>query len=195
MKKVYVLLFDGFSDWEIGFVLPEIRKAGRHQVFTVGFSTEPVTSMGGLRVVPDATLAEIYKQQTALLILPGGQVWEKRSSPEVIKLLHELRAAGVPIAAICGATLEVIRAGLSRSAFHTSNNLYWLKAMVPDYQDEALYQDQLAVSDGGLVTANAVGAVEFAREVMRELKFNEGYIEWWFQLFKHGIWTAPVHTA
>ena len=96
-------------------------------------------------------------------------------------------AAGTPVAAICGATVGVAKAGLLQGRAHTSNGLEYLRAQVPDYISENDYVDQLAVRDRGLITASGLGAVEFAREIFAELGvFPEGELELWYRLFKYG---------
>jgi putative intracellular protease/amidase len=159
----------------------------------VGFSAAPVRSMGGLKVTPDVTLEQVNVKEAAMFILPGGTRWEQGSSPDSIKLLQNLKTAKVPVAAICGATLEVARAGLTQGVRHSSNALEYLKMQLPDYNDEAFYVNEPAVSDELLITAGAVYSVEFAREIFRRLEtFSEAHIENWFNLYKHGIWTPEL---
>ena len=69
---VYFLVFDGFADWEAALALCEIRRPGDWRIVTVGFSTRPVTSMGGLSIRPELTLDRLDLSRAALLILPGG---------------------------------------------------------------------------------------------------------------------------
>ena len=52
---VAVLVFDGFADWEPAFALTGLRQWARVPVTTVGYDTQPILSMGGLRVLPDIT--------------------------------------------------------------------------------------------------------------------------------------------
>jgi putative intracellular protease/amidase len=84
--------------------------------------------------------------------------------------LRLLDGQGVPIAAICGATLAVARMGLVRGRRHTSNGLRYLRDNVPSYDDASAYVDAPAVRDRGLITASGLGDVEFARELLEELK-------------------------
>jgi putative intracellular protease/amidase len=185
---VNLLVFDGLADWEPGHALCEINRSGKFRIATVGFSCEPVTTMGGLKVTPDGAISEVDPATTAIFIMPGGDMWQQTSHPELIDLLHRLEQAAVPIAAICAATLEVARAGLTRRRHHTSNGLQYLRTMVPGYRDDEFYVDQLAVSDKGVITASGLGAIEFAREVMRRLRIHsEEDIASWFEMFKHGV--------
>jgi putative intracellular protease/amidase len=195
-KKAYLLVFDGFADWEPAHALCGIAMSGKLEVVTVGFSLEPIRSMGGLKVIPDITLEEVDFVQAAIFILPGGTRWEQGPSPEIIKFLHKLQAEKVLIAAICGATLEVARAGLTKDICHSSNALEYMKMHLPDYKDGAFYSNEPAVSDGLLITAGGVYSLEFAREIFRRLEtFSETEIEAWFRLYKHGIWSPEFAAA
>lgn len=193
MKKVYVLVFDGLADWEAPLALCEIRNSGKYEVVTVGFTDAAVTTMAGLKLVPDIALAEVKPDDAAMLILPGGEMWEAGSPEGVGALLKRFQAGGVPIAAICGATLEVVRAGLTKGRRHTSSDKGYLEAVVPEYSDGARYVDELAVTDDTLITASGVGSVEFAREITRYLGiYTEEQSGRWFELYKHGVWSGPL---
>lgn len=190
-RKAYILVFDGFADWEPAHALCEIRKSGKYDVVAVGLSKDPITTMGGLRVLPDITLDAVSSAEAAIFILPGGDMWEQKSNEEVIKMLRQLHSAEVPIAAICGATLEIARAKLTRNTRHTSNAKDYLKEFVKDYEDEEFYVDELAVSDNNIITASGLGSVEFGREIIRQLEiYNEADTKKWFKMFKHGVYPA-----
>ena len=186
--SVHVLVFDGFADWEPAFALAELRRSGGLEVVTVGFSGAPIRSMGGLTVLPDRGLADLDPAAVRLLILPGGDLWEgSYPRAELEALLHQLRSREVPIAAICGATLALARAGLLDQRSHTSNELAYLQQMVPGYSGAIRYVDALAVRADGLITASGVGAMEFAREIFEELEvFSPTDRPLWYHLFKYG---------
>lgn len=59
MSRAYALIFDDYADWELGHVLAELRRYGKVEVVTVGFSEKAVTSMGGLRIIPDMSINDI----------------------------------------------------------------------------------------------------------------------------------------
>jgi len=193
--KAYLLVFDGLADWEPALALCEINKKEHFEVMTVGFSKETITTMGGLKLTPDLTIKDVNSDEAAIFIAPGGDMWEQQTGEEILPLLKQLHAEQVPIAAICGATLAVARAGLVEQALHTSNSLEYLKAMVPDYKSEKLYVDKLAVADRKLITASGLGSVEFAYEIIKQLElYNEQDTESWFNLFKHAIWTPTAES-
>jgi len=186
--KAYFLVFDGLADWELAHALCEINKSGRFEVVSVGFSKEPVMTMGGLRLTPDLTLAEVMPAEACIFMLPGGDMWESESHQNLQTLLQRLHVENVPIGAICGATVEIARSGLTRGIRHTSNSKDYLKAMVTGYGDDDLYVDELAVTDESIITASGLGSVEFAREVIKQLKlYNDADTLLWFEMFKHGV--------
>jgi putative intracellular protease/amidase len=190
MSRVHVLVFDGLADWEPAYALAELRRSGQHEVVSVGFHRQAVTSMGGLRIVPDRTLAEVQGDEVLVLILPGGDLWERDDAyprADVEALLARVQAAGRPIAAICGATVALARAGFLDDRRHTSNGLDYLRETVPSYGGDALYDPALAVRDRGLITASGLGAVDFAREIFAEVGvFTDADSAMWFDAFKHG---------
>ena len=192
-RTAYYLVFDGLADWEAAHALAEIKRSGKFEVTTIGLSEQPVTTMGGVRILPDITLEAFNADEAAIFIMPGGDAWEERSNEKVIALLRELKAKNILIAAICGATLEIARAGLTKDTRHTSNALGYLKGIVADYADEAFYVDELVVADGNLITASGLGSVEFAREIIRKLEvYDEADTKTWFEMFKHGIYAAQA---
>ena len=190
-RKAYLLVFDGLADWEPAHAVCEINKSEKFDVVTTGFSGAPVTTMGGLHVVPEITLTDVRHGEACIFMMPGGNMWEQQSDGGLINLLNQLHAENVPIGAICGATLEIARAGLTRNTRHTSNAKEYLKAMVPDYQDEQFYVDELAVTDNNIITASGAGSVEFACEVIKQLQlYSKEETQQWFDLFKHGIFPS-----
>jgi putative intracellular protease/amidase len=187
-QAVYVLVFDGFADWEPAHALAELRRSGKRSVVAVGFDAKPVTSMGGLRVAPDKKLRDVRASDVELLIIPGGVLWED-SYPEadLNSLLTDLVAAKVPVAAICGATLAVARAGLLNDRRHTSNMPGYIAQHVPPYYGAAFYEPVPAVNDKGVITASGLAPIEFAREIFKQLRvFSPADEDLWFDMFKHG---------
>ena len=71
-KKIFVFLFDGFSDWEISFLTPEIYKSRLFDLIYFSKDGNLVTSMGGLQVTPTTSFTELRHAEIDMLILPGG---------------------------------------------------------------------------------------------------------------------------
>jgi len=193
---IHILVFDGFADWEPSYALAELRRSGNHEIVSVGFTTEEVTSMGGLRVRPDRALADVRAEEVRLLILPGGDMWEREDAyprAQLEALIAEIVGAGRPVAAICGATVAMARAGLLDDRRHTSNAVSYLSELAPSYRGAALYDAALAVRDRGVITASGLGAVDFAREIFAELGvFSDSDRALWYEMFKNGRMPAGV---
>ncbi len=194
--RVHVIVFDGFADWEPSYALAELRRSANHEIVAVGFTADAVTSMGGLHVRPDVALAHVRAADVRLLILPGGDMWEREDGyprAALETLLADVVGAGQLVAAICGATLAVARAGLLDDRRHTSNMPSYLTELAPSYRGASLYDPSLAVRDRGIITASGLGAVDFAREIFAELGvFSDADRATWYDMFKNGRIPAGV---
>lgn len=183
---VYLLIVEGFADWEPAHAVAELRRQGNFRVESVGLTSAAVRSMGGLTVLPSKTIGEVDISDVAAFILPGGDRWETgRVEPELETLLMRLDRANVPIAAICAATVAIARIGLLRGRRHTSNGLDYLRSHVPEYADADAYVEAPAVRDRQLITASGLADVEFARELFEELDVlsaNDRAL--WAQIFR-----------
>jgi putative intracellular protease/amidase len=190
-ETVYLFVFTTMADWEASFAIAGInnprfqREPGRYRVVTVGRTKEPITTMGGVRIQPDATIDAISPVGSAMLILPGGDAWEHGENQEAIPKAAEFLAAGVPVAAICAATLALARAGFLDNRLHTSNAPEYLKAT--DYRGSSLYRNIPAIADGSLITASGVAPVDFAYQIFGMLQlYQDPALDAWYALFKRG---------
>ena len=185
-QVVHLFVFNTLSDWEPAYVLPMLNDpAGRYCVQTVGMSREPVKTSGGITILPDMMLTELEPEQSAMLILPGGDPWAQGKYPEAIEKAQAFLTAGVPVAAICGATAGLALAGMLDSRPHTSNAPEYLQA--PGYGGAAYYKDQPVVTDGDLITANATAPVDFAYHILKKLQaYSPRVLDAWYGLFKTG---------
>jgi putative intracellular protease/amidase len=194
-KAIYVLVVEGFADWEPAHALAELRRQGQFRVEAVGLTLKPVQSMGGLTILPSKAVAEVDLADVAAFIVPGGDRWEKSpAEPELETLLRQLDAAAIPIAAICGATVAIARLGLLRGRQHTSNGLSYLRSHVPTYSESHAYVDAPAVRDRRLITASGLANVEFARELFEELDvLGPDVRELWARVFRDGKLPPVAH--
>jgi len=188
--NVYIFLFDGFSDWEIAYLTPELRKSEAINLKYFTVDGLEVISAGGLKIIPDLSIKELNSSKISVLILPGGTAWEEKSIKEIDNLVETLNSEKKTIAAICGATTYLGQKGYLDAVKHTSNALEYLQYIASNYKGEKKYQADFAVTDENIITANGIAPIEFAKEIFRKINLNsEKDIEKWFQLFKNGIWT------
>lgn len=190
-RYVNLFVFDSLADWEYGYAVaginnPDMQKEpGRYKVRTVALRSDPVTTIGGVRIQPDVTLDQLTTADSAMLILPGGTKWDEGSNGEAVEAARAFLANGVPVAAICGATAGLARSGLLEKRRHTSNAAEYLAAT--QYGGVALYEDAPAVTDGLLITATGVAPLDFARHIFRQLDlYTPEVLDAWYGLFKTG---------
>ncbi len=189
MQRIFIYLFNGYSDWELAYITPQLMKNNHCRLVYFTDDGKTVKSMGGLDVVPDAAFGDLHIDDVDLLILPGGPLWEQSSSLPIDSMIHRLYELNKGIAAICGATAHLARLHLLNGIKHTSNALCYLQWVAADYVGDQYYVDVPAIADHKIITAGGVYPIEFAREIMRMLQCeDEMAIDKWYQLYKNGIW-------
>jgi putative intracellular protease/amidase len=170
-STAHIALYNNLADWEIGYLLVELRTGrftGRPwKIVSAAESREPITSLGGLSIVPDMLLDDLDPADSNLLILPGADVWEAGGGTAFAAAATRFLDAGVPVAAICGATAGLARAGLLDKRRHTSAAAGYL--MATGYAGGDFYVDERAVVDGDLITAGPQSPVQFACATLRRL--------------------------
>ena len=189
---VYLYGFDTMADWEIGYLTAELN-SGRYykkglapsKIVTVGIEKTPVTTMGGLKILPDIKLDECSIESSDTLILPGGDTWTEAIHEPILKIAERCLQEGILVAAICGATVGLAQAGLLNSRGHTSNDLGYLKMICPTYTGEKYYQMESAVTDGNLITASGTAPLEFSVQVLKAMGvFSSTTLDAWYSLYK-----------
>jgi len=190
-NKVYLFVFETLADWEYGYAVaginnPQFQKnANRYKVVTVGATTEAIRTTGGVRIIPDVAIDNVSLSDSALLILPGGTAWDEGKNGEAAELAARFISNKIPVAAICGATAGLAKAGLLDKTKHTSNSQEYLAAT--NYKGATHYIDAPAVRGGDLITASAMSPVDFAKEIFSCLDlYSDEVLDAWYGLFKTG---------
>ena len=181
---------------EVGHLIGELH-TGRFtgtafELVTVAESLEPLRSMGGVRIAPDALLAELDPADSDLLVMPGAEMWDAGGGKAFAAAAGRFLDAGVPVAAICGATAGLARAGLLDERTHTSASAEYLA--MTGYAGGDRYVDERAVVDADLITAGPQSPVQFARATLQRLGLADGRtLEAYEALFDRGDLAAfPV---
>lgn len=169
-KTIAVIMVDGPADWEYGPILAAAREWFGIGIVSATQDGKPVTSIGGLSIVPQRAIADLDANEADLWILPGSDAWREKAIPDaIVSGLKTRVAAGKPVAGICGATVALAQAGLLDSRPHTSNSLRFLQESAPGYGGSAHYREQHSVSDGLVVSAPGTAPISFAVECLRIL--------------------------
>jgi len=191
-NKVYLYVFDTMADWEIAYLSTEIN-SGRYykkgliplKVVTVGINKTPITTMGGLKILPEIELKEWSIKDTAALILPGGNTWTEAIHAPIIRMTEECLEKGIVVGAICGATIGLAMGGVLDQRAHTSNDLGYLKMVCPSYDGEKYYKQECVVTDGSLITASGIAPLEFTLHILKILEvFSPQTLDSWYNLYK-----------
>lgn len=191
-STVYLYVFDTMADWEIGYLTAELN-SGRYfkkglspsRIVTMGAAKSPVTTMGGLKILPDIVMDECSIKNTDALILPGGNTWMESIHEPIINKSAQCLKENIVVAAICGATIALAQHGLLDSRWHTSNDLEYLKLVCSGYNGEKYYKNEPAVTDGNLITASGSAPLDFAFHVLKALDvFSQKTLDAWYNLYK-----------
>jgi len=119
-KKVMLLLCKGFEVYEAAAFYDVLGWAGYEGslpvgVTTVGLEKEVVASFG-MRIVPDAVLADVSADSFDALAVPGGfeafGFYEEAYSEPVSTLIRRFFDLGKPIASICVGALALGNSGI-----------------------------------------------------------------------------------
>ncbi|MDO9626533.1 MAG: type 1 glutamine amidotransferase family protein [Methanobacteriaceae archaeon] len=190
--KVYLYVLNTLADWEIGYLTAELN-SGRYldktippvEIIKIGNTTEPIKTMGGIKITPDETIDNIKFEEDDLLILPGADTWTEEENKKIIDIVSSIINKKVIIAAVCGATIALANKGILNNKKHTSNDIEVLKMFCPEYTGENFYLNQAAVTDDNLITASGLAPLEFSYEVLKRTNLMKTEtLEAWYQLYK-----------
>ena len=191
---LYVLLPD-FASHEMVYLMEAISsddtqvKANPKYVNKIVAPTmESVTAIGGFRVLPDYSF-ENMPDDYAALVLIGGYGWLTSVADMVAPIVRKALDKGKIVGAICNGASFMAKHGFLNSVKHTGNGLEQIKLWgAENYTNSEGYIHEQAVSDGGIVTANGSGVLEFTKELLLLLENDiPERIEMYYQFNKQGF--------
>lgn len=191
MKEVLLVLLNEYADWESAFLAAGLRTGGRYVPRVVGPTREAVVSIGGFRTLPDYDFQTVPEEYAALVLI-GGTGWQSEAAKGVVELVRCARERGKVVAGICNGASFLAAHGFLNEVRHTGNTLEQLKLWGGErYVNEAGYVERQAVADGGIVTANGTGYLEFSRELLLLLEADAPErIEADYGFQKRGLYTV-----
>jgi transcriptional regulator GlxA family with amidase domain len=175
---------DFAGPWEVLGAWAEHHPADGVTLRLVAQGTGPVRSRKGLRVLPDATLADA--EQLDLVVIPGGHGARRAmASEDLLRWVRGHAARGALVTSVCTGALVLAAAGLLDGRAATT---HWsaydeLRAAGRDID---VRPDERFVDEGSVVTAAGVSAgidmalhlvarlasPDRAREVRREIQYD-----------------------
>ena len=76
-KEIIFVLLNNFADWEGAYIATSLNmgvKPGspiKYKVKTLSLSKEPITSIGGFRVLPDYDISDLPDDHVGLILIGG----------------------------------------------------------------------------------------------------------------------------
>ena len=163
MKKVALMLANGFEEIEALTVVDVLRRAG-FICDMIGFE-ESVTGSHQITVKTD----QVWNGDLSaydMVVLPGGMPGSTnlRDDDRLMEVLQEFQAEDKFVAAICAAPIALDRAGLLNGKNFTCYD--GVEANI----ENGSYQKQTVVVDGKLITSRGPStALPFAYELVHQL--------------------------
>ena len=196
MKNIAIYATETMSDWEYAYLTTQVAEAeaqvpDRFKVLFVGESLEAVRSKGGIEVVPCLTLQDIQNRtDIAAFVVPGADTYFD-GHEQLLETIRVLNKNEVLLAAICGGTLALARAGVLDHCKHTSNAQGFLATV--NYANIDGYKEEDVVFDGGVITASGLAPVLFTAAVLRAAGvYPDDVVDAWLQLHEQRTEAAFV---
>ena len=174
-KEVIFVLLNNFADWEGAYISTCLNmgvKPGcsiKYKVKTLSLSKDPISSIGGFRVLPDYDINDLPNHYAGLILI-GGMNWFLPEANPIASLVKKAIAENKLVAGICNASVYLGMHGFLNHVKHTSNTLDYLKQYAgTQYTGEANYINDQVVRDNNIVTANGNAPLEFCREILYQL--------------------------
>jgi putative intracellular protease/amidase len=189
MTDIVLYALDTMADWEYayltaGLAMAAAQQPDRYRLRVLADGQQEVATAGRLRLRTDGDLDQVDVDDTALLVLPGGDTWSD-GHDRALDLARSMLDRGRLVAAICGATYGMARAGLLDSRLHTSNAPDFLAPS--GYAGAEHYLEERVVEDRGLITAPATAPVDFSAAIFRRLElFPPAVTDAWYGLYTTG---------
>ncbi|MGE4268103.1 MAG: DJ-1 family glyoxalase III [Deferribacterales bacterium] len=167
MKKVLVILADGFEEIEAVTVVDILRRAEIDTV-TCALKEGLVESARGVRVQADTEIIKIDANDYDMIVLPGGLLGAKNidENEQVRYIVEKYNREERFIAAICAAPYMLAKSGLIKDCMMTCYPTYkGIVEQLCDYQVAEVVVDEHIITSRGPATAP-----EFAFTLVELLK-------------------------
>lgn len=174
MKKVLVLLANGFEEIEALSVVNVLRRA--QVICQMGsLGTEYVKGTHNIEVKSDVNINDININEYDGVVLPGGLpgAYNLRDSEKVREIVQKFNNDGKIIAAICAAPEALESFNILNGKKCTS-----YPEFIKDKSNLNYIENQIVVEDGNIITSRGPAtAIEFSLAILKKLGYKKEYEE------------------
>ena len=193
MKKILYVILEQWADWELAYISSAVNMLGngKFENKKLSLTKDAVTSIGGVKCLPDYDLQSVPSEYDALILI-GGMTWHNENAMQIKPLIDACIKKDKVLGAICDACRFLGSVGALNNAKHTANDLNELK-QYSAYTNEQGFIHRQAVSDNKIITANGTAALEFAQEILKALSVaSDEQIKGWYDFHKLGFYNAAM---
>ena len=171
-------LFDGFADWEFSLVMAALNRSGEYNLETFTTRGRTVTAASGLRVMPHTSLSNMRPEDFDLLLLPGGDQWEKGDNLEIFPLIRATLGRQL-IVAVGSAILSLADLGVLDRMPHTGAHPGYIRKYCPEYAGESFFQPRACINAGPVITIDSGALFDPSTgilglfDTLQEIYFND----------------------
>ena len=187
--KIGILLFDGAEELDfVGpfevFTMAGALKPDACKVLLVAERASPVNCAKGMRVVPDATIADCGPLD--ILLIPGGQGTRREvENKSLLAWIADVAKSAKWVTSVCTGAILLTAAGPARGKRVTTHWGY-IGALRERKEASEVLEGYRYIQDGNIVTAAGVSAgidmalwlvgrlfdAPFARRVQRQMEYD-----------------------
>jgi len=151
-KKVALLVFDRVEP--IDYTGPfEVFGAAGYDVYTVGATKDPVTTVFGMKVVPKFTFADAPKPD--VLLVPGGGIKSAMDSAPTIAWIQKTSGDAEITMSVCNGAFILGKAGLL-DGLRATTTAHHITELSTTYPTVKPVYDQRYVDNGKIVTCGGL---------------------------------------
>lgn len=175
MKKVAVILADGFEEIEAITSVDVLRRAGA-TVSIASLKDAQIRGAHNIVVKADVTLREVEELGYDAIVLPGGLPGAENlaNDAKLREILHKFDKEGKLICAICAAPMALESAGVLKDSF----------VCYPGFEENVrsdkrgYVSDKNVLKDQNIITGKGPAfSMEFALCVVKNLLGDEAYLK------------------
>jgi protein deglycase len=167
MAKVALLLFPGFSEFEISVAASILNR--RYTIETLAQTTQPLVSEAGFLFLPHISVSVADPASYAALIIPGGtDLSTVMDDPVVHTFVQSCDQHRTLLAAICAGPIILAKAGVLKTHTYTTSLYRRFRDHLGCFNEQGFQSVSLVESDH-ILTAQGSAFVEFGIRLAERL--------------------------